>query len=348
MYNVDHLDSLAYNADDRRAFEYWLHAACIIPISEYRYRLPIMREYRESRAGWRGKWISQPGNAELAEQTLKHIEANGAARTSDFESERSGPGAWWNWKPAKIALEHLYNCGDAMVSDRVNFQRVYDLRERVLPDGLDTTEPSVDETNLHILESSMRRLGVCEPAQVSDYTHMKRTVSKPYIAKLMADGTFVSIQAELMDGESHDLIVHCDDVSLLDQAADGEIVSQRTTFLSPFDNLFWAKDRDERFWGFNQILEAYKPEPIRVWGYFCLPILHKDRLIGRFDPKLERATGTLRIVALHLEPNVDLDDEMIADVALTMRDFMVFHDATELVIEKSKPPAFGKKLRAAM
>jgi uncharacterized protein YcaQ len=102
------------------------------------------------------------------------------------------------------------------------------------------------------------------------------------------------------------------------------------------------------FWGFHQALEAYVPALKRIYGYFCLPILHKDRLVGRFDPKLERKNGTLRLKTLYLEPDVKPDEELVAGVADSMRDFLAFHDAKDLIIERSQPVEFGKKLLAAM
>jgi len=97
-------------------------------------------------------------------------------------------------------------------------------------------------------------------------------------------------------------------------------------------------------WGFHQALECYLPAPRRVYGYFCLPILHKDQLVGRFDPKLERKSGQLILRALYLEPGVKASEELISGTAIAMRDFMKFHEAKELVIEHSKPAVFGKKL----
>ena len=165
---------------------------------------------------------------------------------------------------------------------------------------------------------------------------------------MIEDGTFTTIQAELSDGKSRVLALHRDNLPLLQQAADGALVPQRTTFLSPFDNLFWAKGRDMQFWNFNQTLEAYKPEADRIWGYFCLPILHKGRLVGRFDPKLERKTGTLRIKKLYLEPGVAPEPAMISDIADALRDFLKFHGAIDLVIEESTPTEFGQKLMAML
>ena len=143
-------------------------------------------------------------------------------------------------------------------------------------------------------------------------------------------------------------MVHRDTLPLLQRAAEGEVKAERTTFLSPFDPLFWAWDRDQKLWGFRQLLECYKPAAKRVYGYFCLPILHKDRLVGRFDPKLERKSLVMQLNALYLEPGVEPDDELVADVAGAMRDFLAWHGAKSLRIEKSEPAEFGEKLIRAV
>ncbi len=342
---------LSGDSDDgkgRRLFEYWRHAACMIPLSEYRYSLPNQRAYREGRAGWYRGWIDEPGNRELVDSVLEHIRENGAVRSADFERDGIKLGSWWDWKPAKRALEALYNQGDTMVARRFNFQRVYDSRARVLPEWVSQDEPSEEEATRRLLEKSMRAFGVCEPRQVADYVKMKRTRAKPFIEEMIADGTFKLIQVQIDADDTAEMAIHKDDAPKLEAAADGTLAPSRITFLNPFDNLFWATDRDKQFWGFNQILEAYKREPDRIWGYFCLPILYRDRLIGRFDPKLERQTGTLRLKRLHLEPGVEPEDEMVAEIAGAMRDFMAFHDAHDLVIEQSNPAEFGAKLSAAL
>src|SRR5262249_45579745 len=131
-------------------------------------------------------------------------------------------------------------------------------------------------------------------------------------------------------------------------AAEGDLKAERTTFLAPFDSLFWAWERDQRLWGFKQVLECYKPAAERVYGYFCFPILHKDRLVGRFDPKLDRKSGVMHLHALSLEPGSEPDDELVAGVATAMRDFLSWHGAQRLKIEQSDPSAFGKKLMRAL
>jgi uncharacterized protein YcaQ len=333
---------------EHRLFEGWQHAASIIPLTEYRYQMPHQRNLREHPTSWYNRWLNDQVQKDFVPQVRERIQREGGLKVSDFESDGHKGGTWWNWRPAKVALEFLYSFGDLMIADRAKFQRVYDLTERVLPKWVDTTEPTVEERDRFWVERGAKAQGVGLPRHAGDYTWMKVTRSRPIVASLVKDGTLVPITGKLVDGTTAELVVHRDNLSLLEQAADGALQSERTTFLSPFDNLWWAARRDEMFWGFHKALECYLPAPKRVYGYFCLPILHKDRLIGRFDPKLERKAGTLILRALYLEPGVKPGEELVKDVAAAMRDFMKFHDARELVIERSEPVAFGKKLLKAV
>jgi uncharacterized protein YcaQ len=347
-YNPSDLDWLVYSPNERRLFEGWQHAASIVPLIEYRYQMPHQRRLRENPSKWLLHWLTQPGNQGLIEHVLERIRQEGAMRAADFEYEGPKREGWWDWKPAKVALEHQYAYGALMIANRENFQRIYDLTERVLPNWVDQTEPTLEERDRYWLERSVRALGVCQPAQAAEYAWMKRGLAQSHLEALRSDGVLIRVRACLMDGLEHTLAIHRDNLPLLEQAADGAIVPRRTTFLSPFDSLFWAKDRDDQFWGFRQVLEAYKPSTQRVWGYFCLPILYKDRLVGRFDPRLDRKTGTLRLNALYLEPGVILDEELVHDIAVAMHDFLAFHEANDLVVERSQPEEFGAKLLAAL
>jgi uncharacterized protein YcaQ len=346
-YNPDDFDRLIYDPGQRRLFEYWQHAASIIPLNDYRHTIHKMRYYRDG-GGWWPEWSKQPENRALVKEVRARIESDGAQRAAHFESPDGKRGSWWDWKPAKHALEYLYNVGDVMIADRVKFQRVYDLRERVLPDWVDQREPTLQETHRHLLERAARAVGIGEARHLADYAYMKRGEAKKAIEELVRAGALVEVEAEVMAGETRTLLVHRDSLPLIGQIADGAIHPRRTTFMNPFDSFFWTKGRDQLLWGFRQALEAYLPAPKRQWGYYCLPILHRDRLIGRFDPKLDRKTGTLILRALHLETDVEPSAERIADVAGALRDFMDWHDADHLVIEKSDPPVFGEKLLAAL
>ncbi len=353
-YDTDLLDRLIFDggsasADNgRRLFEYWAHAACIIPLTEYRNVMPLMRRRGQGRGGWHRRWAADPNNRKLVGATLSRIEAEGAGRPADFRTEKKAPGSWWNWDCAKMSLEYLYDIGELAISNRVNFQRIYDIRDRVLPDWVDRNEPTEEDALKRLLEISLRALGACEPAQVGDYFHMKRTEAKPLVNSLISEGAFVRIEATLADRQAHELLIHRDNLPLLQKAADGGMEARRTTFLNPFDSLFWARGRDMAFWKFHQMLECYKRAPDRIWGYFCLPILDRDRLVGRFDPKVERRAGVMRLKRLYLEDGVMPSARLAASTARAMKDFMRFHSASDLVIEHSDPPEFGDKLAAAM
>lgn len=345
-YEVDDFHKLIYTAGQRRLYEGWGHAASIIPLEHYRYH----RWRTDRRVSYNPsfqEWVNKKGNRELVEQTLARVRSENGMRVGDFEYEGPRKGQWYDWKPPKMALEALFAWGDLMVAERVNFQRVYDARERVLPQWVDTTPVDPDQARLFCLEQAAKALGVFEPFHLTLYAYMRATPARSLVKALIQEGVLVEIQGETMKGVQT-WLVHRDNLPLLQRAADGEVKAERTTFLAPFDSLFWARDRDQKLWGFNQVLECYKPAPQRVYGYFSLPILHKDRLVGRFDPKLDRKAGVLVLNALYLEPGIEPEDQLVAGVASAMRDFLAWHGAKSLKIEKSAPLEFSEKLVRAL
>lgn len=345
-YAIDDFHKLIYTADQRRLYEGWGHAASLIPLEHYRWHRWRTDASLSYNPGFR-EWLSKNGNRELIEQTLQRIRSEGGLRVGDFEYKGPQKGVWYDWKPSKMALEVLFAWGDLMVADRVNFQRVYDVRERVLPEWVDTTPVDPDEARRFCLEQAAKALGVFEPRSLTFYAYMRATPARAIVRALIEQGVLVEIQGESMNGV-RTWMVHRDNLPLLARAADGDLKAERTTFLAPFDSLLWAGDRDQKLWGFRQLLECYKPAAQRVYGYFCFPILHKNRLVGRFDPKLDRKAGVLHLNALYLEPGIQPDDELVAGVVTVMRDFLAWHGAKSLVIEKSDPVAFGEKLIGAL
>lgn len=342
-YDPEEFDNLQ-SGPERKLFEGWQHAACIIPLTEYRYQMPHQRFMREQSSTWYARWLSEKSNPEIIEFVRQRIRKEGALRVSDFERGDHPAGAWWNWRPAKVALEYMYSFGEFMIDRREKFQRVYDLTERILPGWVNTSEPTAAERDRFWVERGAKALGVCLPRHAGDYTWMKVTRSRPIVEALVKEGVLLPITGKMENGSTTDLLIHRDNLSVLEEAADGALKAGRTTFLSPFDNLWWAVRRDEVLWGFHQSLECYLPAPKRIYGYFSLPILHNDRLLGRFDPKLDRKTGTMILKALLLEPGVKPAEGLVSGVATAMDDFMRFHQAKELVIERSEPAGFGKKL----
>ncbi len=348
-YATADFDRLIYSQEEKKLFEGVQGVAAIIPLKDYRYQLPEFDKRRQDLSRWYGNWLDGQGNRELVTTVLERIRQEGALRASDFEYDGPRRGSWWDWKPAKIALEYLFTRGHLMIANRVNFQRVYDLTERVLPRWVDMRVPRLEERDRYWIEQGVLALGICLPKQIAEYAyHMRQALPKALKQVVMDEGLVVPVQAWLADGEIHEMLVHRDGLETLQQSADGVVRAERTTFLSFFDNLFWCRGRDMQVWGYRNIIESYNKAADRKYGYFCQSILHHERVVGRFDPKMERKTGILRLKAIYLEPEVEPDEELASGVANAMRDFMVFHKAKELVIEKSEPAEFGKKLLKAI
>lgn len=344
-YDTTLLDALLFRPGERRFFEYWKKAASIIPLEHYRFSMARTAARRE-RLGWR-RWRQRPEAAPTLALVRRRIAAEGALRAADFAYDGPARGAWWDWKPAKRALEYLYDCGELSISDRVNFQRVYDLPRRVLPEWVDARPATAAEADRHDVEQALRALGICELRSVADYAYMNRQPARQALDALRAEGRLLTVQGETGDGATRELILHRERLPDLQRALDGELQPEHTTLLSPFDSLLWAKGHGHTFWDYHHDIELYVPQKQRKWGYFTLPILQRGRLIGRLDPKLERDSNTLHIRALHLQPDVALDERLIDDVAAALRDFMAFHGATTLKFGRKGHVRFRVQLRRA-
>ena len=342
------LDALLFQAGQRRLFEFWKKAASIISLEHFRYSLTRMHQRRAKPSTGMRRWLAREEAAPAIELVRRRIAAEGALRAGDFADPREERGHWWDWKPAKYALEYLFGCGELMVSDRVNFQRVYDLRERVLPDQVDTSPATPAEADRHEVEQALWALGICEATSVAGYAYMQRNRARPVLTALREEGTLLGVQCEISGGRTRELILHRDRLPDLQRALDGELRPQHTTLLSPFDSLLWAKGHGEALWDYQHAIELYVPRPKRKWGYFTLAILHRGRLIGRLDPKLERESSTLHIRALHLQPDVTLDERLVSEVAAALRDFMAFHKATQLKFGRKGNVQFRVQLRRAL
>lgn len=347
-YRLADFHRLIYSDGHRRLYEGWGHAASIMPLEHYR-----LQRWRSNRTVSYNPaflaWVRKDGNRRLMARTLERVRMEGGLRVGEFESEsgRDGSGEWYQWRPSKMALEALFARGDLMVAKRVHFQRVYDLTERVLPSWVDTNSVDPDQARRACLEQAARALGVFEPRSLTFYGYMRATPARPLVRALIDEGVVVPVRGESTAGV-RTWMVHRDNLPLLERAADGDIKTERTTFLSPFDSLFWAGKRDELLWGFEHRMEFYKPAAQRKYGYFSMPILFRDRLVGRLDPKLDRASGVLRLESLHLEPGVKPDEELVEAVAGAMGEFMAWHGVKELRARMGKPAVFAKRLLIAL
>jgi uncharacterized protein YcaQ len=273
-----------------RIFEYWAHEACLIPVEYW----PLFRAPMSQHHPWRGDVIGQ--HPVLADEVRAAIRERGPLASRDFDGQ--GGGGMWSWKPAKIMLEALWNAGEIVIAGRVSgFQRLYDLAERVLPREV-LEAPELDEaTRLReLVQRAVRARGALTEAGVVEHWRLRGgtgRIQAPLDA-LLADGVLERVHVK---DEGADVLVPAG-VDLDPGRSGGAVL------LSPFDNLLWDRKFAQRVLGFEHVIEVYKPAPQRLYGYYVLPFLWRDRIVGRADLKSERGEGSLMVKALHLEPRV--------------------------------------------
>ncbi len=327
LYDPAELDMLLA---DGHLFEYWAHAACMIPIEHYPYFEPWIRHKRETRTHFYRDMGSNP--AETVEWVMKEIREQGALSSKEFESQRDGESGWWNWKPAKMALEYLFDHGYLMISHRVNFHRYYQLTEHVLEKHDFKLDYTLDDWQRWATMAGLRQQGSGTVADIADYYRLGKRTAEQNIMEMVRSGEVLPLQVEDMKTPMY---IHRDDWPLLQEVEAGQHMPQVTTFLSPFDNLIWYRPRVEALFGFYYRIELYTPAPKRKYGYYVLPILHRDQLVGRIDPKIERKSRCFRIHALHLEPGTEVNDDLTAGMAAAVREFAAFHGCDTVEIDKS-------------
>lgn len=325
-------------------FEYWSHEACFLPIEDY--GLYRRRMIVPQAMGWKYShaWIAE--HRVEVEQLLDFIRRRGGpVRSSDFKRTDGKSGGWWEWKPEKRALEMLFTAGELMIARRHNFQRLYDVRERVLPAWEDAMLPSREEARRELVLKAVRALGITTARWVGDYFRMNKKETAALATELGAEGALLPVSVE---GWAETAFVHPDNRKLMKAAQAGKLEVSLTTVLSPFDPLVWDRERARVMFGFDYRLECYTPAPKRIYGYFTLPILHRGRLIGRLDPKAHRKEGYFEVKALYLEDGVKVTDELVADVATALRQCAAWHKTPEVVIRQTEPAKLAGALRKAL
>lgn len=322
-----------------KLFEYWAHEASFIPIEDY--RLFRHRMISPGSLGWKYSHAWMERHRKEVEHVMEHIRNNGPARSVDFKASGKRGGTWWEWKPEKRALEMMFTAGELMIARRHNFQRVYDLRQRLLPDWDDATMPNIQEVMEEFVCKTVKALGVTTARWVADYFRTKKGETIPVVQSLADRGQLLRATIEGISAEAY---VHPDNLKLAKQAMAGKLLPEHTTLLSPFDPLVWDRERALAMFNFDYRIECYTPEPKRKYGYFTLPILWRGNLIGRLDPKAHRKQGIFEVKSLHLEPDVKITPELISDVATTIRECASWHQTPQVKIISTNPPKLAKLL----
>lgn len=325
---------LDFLVQDRSILEYWAHAAAYLPMSDFRYTLPRKKAIADGQRHWYEK------DPKLMTEVLARVRADGPIRARDFEAHRGNAGGMWEWGPIKQALEMLFMEGKLLVTRRENFQKVFDIPERVIPPGTDTTEPSEREYAHWLIDRHLVSHGL---GQLPEFGYLRRGVG-PAVKTALAD--------KIECGDVVPLRIRKTGAVFYAEKNYGNLLSQRLArsrvrFLSPFDNLIIQRKRIRQLFDFDYQLECYVPEDKRIHGYFCLPVLWRGRLVARMDAKADRRHRVFRVHKLAAEPELRDLDEFARQAGAELLRLMEFHECERVTIGAASPSPLRNLLRRA-
>jgi len=299
-YDRTRLDRIAGHGTgriDRRLLEYWAHEASLLPLQLH----PLLRWRMADVDSEAWGSISRVAHErpELVAETLALVAEQGPIRARDTGAVRGPlrPGHMWNWHEGKRALEHLFYTGQVAAARRVNFERLYDTAERVIPPEIrERPTPSREDAQRELTRVAARALGVATEPDLGDYFRLPRRDSKARVEELLDAGELIGVEVEGWASPAY----------LWPDARRPRRIAARA-LLSPFDSLIWFRPRTERLFGFRYRIEIYTPAPKRIYGYYVLPFLLGEALVARVDLKSDRARGALLVQGAFAEPGVDHD-----------------------------------------
>ncbi|MFM2485709.1 winged helix-turn-helix domain-containing protein [Celerinatantimonas yamalensis] len=321
---------------DSDVFEYWSHAAAFLPIKDFRFSLPYKHAIKNGQTHW-----YKDHDTKLMMELLARIISEGPLRSRDIATKTRNRAGWWDWKPAKKALEQLYMQGDLMVSSREGFQKIYDLTERVLPSGVDATMPTMEEFATHLVDQQLRCHGL---VSLKGLTYLRRNIQLRKAVKYLVD-------ERLAQGTLEQVQIGPGDIFIIEAGALERRLprlNHRLLILSPFDNSVIQRDRLKSLFHYDYQIECYVPEAKRQYGYFCLPLLFRGEFIGRMDCKAHRKTRLLEIKSLHLE-QYPLDDDLVMDVFVdAISSFRHFQKCDSVLLTNVYPSYFLAPLQTRL
>ena len=319
------------------AFEYWSHAACILPIDDWPYYAFRRRAVRA-----RGKrWHTVPERA--CAEVVAQLRAEGPLTATQLGGAKGG-GAWWDWSETKIAVEWMLDVGDVVCVRREGWRRVYDLPERALPGELLGQDPPDSECLAHLAGVAARALGVATRADLVDYQRLNHLTDlvTPRPAKRVEESALkAGLIPVAIAGPDGAMAPAWADPEALALAQAGPRGRHRAVLLSPFDSLVWDRKRTLRMFGFEHSLEAYVPKPKRIHGYFAMPLLAGGRLVGRVDPVRRSKTLVARQLSLDTAAAVE-------PMARALREAADWVGCTSVELGQVSPPRLASRLATAL
>ncbi|MFD3518440.1 winged helix-turn-helix domain-containing protein [Streptomyces sp. NPDC058657] len=311
----------AADGEEAHAFEYWSHAACILPVEEWPHFAFRRRAYRA-----RPQWHHELTDGAY-KRVIDQLRTEGPLTATELGGAKNG-GEWWDWSESKVAVERALMYGDVVCTGRRSWKRVYDLAERAIPAALQHDALSDTECVRRLVALAGRSLGVGTREDIADYHRLKNA----QVDAVIADSGLVPVEVEGWGRRAWA------DPEALATVPRGR---HRTTLLSPFDSLIWDRPRTERVFGFTHRLEAYVPKPKRVHGYFAMPLLSGGRLLGRVDPAREGSTLVARQISLE-------SAKAVPAMAKALWEAASWVGCTEVRVDRTTPAALHTPLLEAL
>lgn len=313
-YDLNHLNSLVR---ERQIFEYWYHAASYLPMKDYRYALPAMMSVRKGESRYFNR-----GDQQLMNEILVRVRAEGKIRLRDIDkNNKKSLGNWWNTGPGRRAFEQLYMQGDLMICERNGMEKVYDLTERCLPENIDLRMPTLYEYVQYLFNNTLRAHGAFTWKQL---VHLKKNDVKETMRAVLMEQIDAGVVSAIKLENGQTLYV---DTAAIEQKLNTEFGLK---ILSPFDNSLIHRDRLTSLFEFDYRIECYVPAAKRVYGYFCLPILYQDELVGRVDCKAHRSIKELEVISLHLEKTVKNKEVFFFELEQELKRFAAFNQCSTI------------------
>lgn len=329
-YTSAHLDQLIA---DKQVFEYWSHAAAYLPMRDFRHSLPRKQAIA---SGEENHWYER--NHPLMKSVYKRITEEGPLMAKDFEHKGAKTGEWRS-KPAKQALESLFMQGELMIAARVNFHKVYDLTERVLPNEVNTTPPDQEEHIRFLITRYLQANGLGQPAEMVYLLKNKKPLVTAAAQEMLSN-------KELILTTIRDTVYYAlpESQELLHQP----LARRKLKILSPFDNLLIQRKRMTNIFSFDYQIECYVPEAKRQFGYFSLPILWDGQLVARMDCKAERKNKLLHIQHLALEAGLVKTEAFSLALAKELKSFLKFNRCSQICLHRTSPASLQSALQTQL
>ena len=321
-FRPSHIEQLQVEGE---LFEHWSHALSLLPMESYRYALPLMQRVAAGKVHWYKK------DKQETAKVLGRIRDEGPLSSKDFQ-DKPEQQAMWSRSPSKRALEQLFMEGELMIPFRRGFQKVYDLRERVLPDWVDTSTPNSSEFARNLINSHLQAHGFGAAKEIA---YLRKGMGAAVKQTLLEMAEADEVMPVMVSGR----LYYCqpDLLELADQA----LPRAGFRILSPFDNAIIQRRRTLELFDFDYQIECYVRKENRKFGYFCLPLLFRNRLVGRLDAKADRASGTLQLLHLQLDAQSGDRESFYLSFLPELRRFASFNGCKNLQLRRISGCSIG-------